>query len=154
MGYSYEIQYKSGKENTVADALSRVAGAELLCMALSIFQSDLLDLIQQSWHQDPHVQHILHQIQQGFPIPNYEWVNQQLRRKEKLVVGLNSELRQKLLSWAHASPVAGYSGREATLHKDVSSFVRKCVVCQACKYDNAAYPGLLQPLQILSLIHI
>lgn len=106
------------------------------------------------------MQHILLQIQQGFPIPNYEWVNQQLRRKGKLVVGLNSELRQKLLSWAHASPVAGHSGREATLHriksmfywkgvnKDVFSFVRRCVVCQACKYDNAAYPGLLQLLQI------
>jgi len=75
-------------------------------------------------------------------------------------VGANRELRQKLLNWAHASPVAGYSGRDTTLqriksmfywkglYKSVSSFVGRCVVCQACKYDNAAYPGLLQPLPI------
>lgn len=54
----------------------------------------------------------------------------------------------------------GYSGRDATtrrlktffswkvLHKDVSSFVRNCVVCQASKYDPSTYPGLLQPLPI------
>ena len=67
----------------------------------SVFLSNFwqaLVLIQQSWHKDPHLQHILHQIQQGFPIPNYEWINQQLRQKGKLLVGLNSELRQKLFS--------------------------------------------------------
>lgn len=54
----------------------------------------------------------------------------------------------------------GHSGRDATtrrlktffswkvLHKDVSSFVRNCVVCQASKYDPSTYPGLLQPLPI------
>lgn len=41
MGFSYEIQYKSGTENKVADALSRVNGAELLLMAISVIQSDL-----------------------------------------------------------------------------------------------------------------
>lgn len=34
------------------------------------------------------------------------------------------------------------------MNKDVSHFVRRCLTFQACKYDNAAYPGLLQPLQL------
>jgi len=42
MGFDYIIQYKSGAENTVADALSRVSGASLLLMALSHIQSYLL----------------------------------------------------------------------------------------------------------------
>ncbi|XP_021717906.1 uncharacterized protein LOC110685687 [Chenopodium quinoa] len=55
---------------------------------------------------------------------------------------------------------SGHGGRELTLKKiklfywrgitkDVSAFVRKCVVCQASKYDTSAYPGHLQPLPIL-----
>lgn len=41
MGFDYEIEYKSGSENAVADALSRVSGAELLYMALSVLDSNL-----------------------------------------------------------------------------------------------------------------
>ena len=32
--------------------------------------------------------------------------------------------------------------------KVVRQFIRECVVCQTCKYDNSAFPGLLQPLPI------
>ncbi|CAL9221051.1 unnamed protein product [Arabidopsis halleri] len=32
--------------------------------------------------------------------------------------------------------------------KDIQTFIRSCAVCQQCKSDNAAYPGLLQPLPI------
>lgn len=54
----------------------------------------------------------------------------------------------------------GYSGRDATyqkvrslfywkgMSKDIHAFIRSCSICQTCKYDNAASPGLLQPLSI------
>lgn len=32
--------------------------------------------------------------------------------------------------------------------RDVQNYMRTCSVCQACKYDTAASPGLLQPLPI------
>ena len=40
------------------------------------------------------------------------------------------------------------------LTQDVWSFVRNCKVCQASKYDIAAYPGLLQPLPVPSKVWI
>lgn len=34
------------------------------------------------------------------------------------------------------------------LSKDVKLGVKECLICQRCKYDNLAYPGLLQPLPV------
>nr|XP_033514864.1 uncharacterized protein LOC117279428 [Nicotiana tomentosiformis] len=42
MPFDYVIEYKKGVENKVADALSRVSGAELLALVVSITDSDLL----------------------------------------------------------------------------------------------------------------
>lgn len=36
-----KIQYKAGKENVVAYTLSRVQGAEILCMAIPVVDSNL-----------------------------------------------------------------------------------------------------------------
>jgi len=65
MGFEYEIHYESGAENVVADALSRVTWSELLLMAISTIQSDLLDLIKGASTTDPALQHIIHQKQQN-----------------------------------------------------------------------------------------
>jgi len=59
MGFNYIIQYKSGVDNIVADALSRVSGASLLLMAISHSQADLMQLIEHSWSSDPYLQHII-----------------------------------------------------------------------------------------------
>jgi len=45
MGFQYEIKYRSGQENATADALSRVVGAELLALALTGINTNILDLI-------------------------------------------------------------------------------------------------------------
>ena len=32
------------------------------------------------------------------------------------------------------------------MNKEVQQFITLCTICQACKYDTSAHPGLLQPL--------
>ncbi|GJY31879.1 putative ribonuclease H-like domain-containing protein, partial [Tanacetum coccineum] len=70
---------------------------------------------------------------------HYSWVNGQLRRKGKLVVGNNEELRQQLLQYFHADPSGGHSGSIRPGY-------------QTNKPDLSAYPGLLQHLPIPTLV--
>ena len=83
-----------------------------------------------------------------------------MRRKGKLVVGLDLPLCTDLLHHFHSSTLGGHSGVQQTmarlcavvylkgLKKKVRQFVRESSVCQQCKYDHAASPGLLQPLPV------
>lgn len=48
MGYIYEIHYKKGQENAAAEALSRMPSAEVLFLAISVIQTDILDKIKAS----------------------------------------------------------------------------------------------------------
>jgi len=162
MGFCYEIQYRSGIENVVANALYRVSSSFLLLMTISIIQFDLMDLIDQSWSSDPYLDMIIQRKQQDAALfPKCQLINERLRRKGRLVVEADEGLRAKVLQWVHSSPLGGIEeGMQQKkknlkqlicwrgMHKSVQSFLRQCTVYQACKYENSAYPGLLQPLPI------
>ncbi|KAL8159021.1 hypothetical protein V2J09_000558 [Rumex salicifolius] len=163
--FDYDIQYKDGKENLVADALSRVEGSAVLSMALSVVESDLLAEIQLLYEADTVLKEIIAEFQtKGTGKKHYTWSHQLLRRKGKLVIGNSVALRDKILSWLHCSGTSGHLGRDATFQRvkslfywkglanDIQTFLRNCVVCQRSKYDRAASPGLIQPLPIPSQI--
>lgn len=64
LGFDYEIQYKQGKENMTADALSRVSNAEVLCLAISVVSSDMESVIQGSYILDPNIMIVSDNLQQ------------------------------------------------------------------------------------------
>ncbi|GJW66558.1 putative mitochondrial protein [Tanacetum coccineum] len=47
----------------------------------------------------------------------YTWTNGELKRKGKLVVGSNEQLRQALVTYFHSDPVGGHSGVQVTVKK-------------------------------------
>ncbi|KAL8129130.1 hypothetical protein V2J09_018285 [Rumex salicifolius] len=63
MGYSYEIQYKQGKDNVAADALSRVTGMQLLALTLTQAHAGFFDAIAALWESDPTLQKIISDLQ-------------------------------------------------------------------------------------------
>uniref|UniRef100_A0A803N1M4 Integrase zinc-binding domain-containing protein n=1 Tax=Chenopodium quinoa TaxID=63459 RepID=A0A803N1M4_CHEQI len=89
MGFDYEIQYKCGKENVAADALSMVQELEILFMAISLVDSNLSSLIIANYDLDA----------------NYAAIVQQLK------------IKTKILAWHHESPESGHGGRELTLKR-------------------------------------
>ncbi|GJV00143.1 retrotransposon-related protein [Tanacetum coccineum] len=161
LGFDYEIQYKKGVENKVADALSRVHSGELLSLLLTSVDSQLLDSIKATWNSDPVLHKLISELQLNpSSHSRYQWTGKELRRNNKLVIGNDTTLKQKLLHWMHNSPQGGHSGISTTLKRiqslfyrpklrtDVHTYIKECEVCQKCKADLAASPGLLQPLPI------
>jgi hypothetical protein len=169
LGYDYDIEYKQGKENVPADALSRIPSTALSALTTSTISTTFMEEIVQSYNQDPIIQTLIQELQQSpASHPHYTWVNGHLNRKGKIVVGSNEELRGKIISMFHNSTVGGHSGMRVTAksvgslfywrgqQKHIRQHVRECSVCQRNKHENVASPGLLQPLPIpyAPFIHI
>ncbi|GKC56094.1 putative mitochondrial protein [Tanacetum coccineum] len=165
MGFDYEAVYKKGKDNVAADALSRRTDvSELFALNTTSVSTDLYQRIVSNWSEDEQLQNIILDLKKGEVKKNYVFLNNQLLRKGKLVVGRNETLRKDLLSYFHDGAIGGHSGVKASsykicaifywkgLRKQVKTFVKECLVCQKCKLDLSAYPGLLQPLPILKTV--
>nr|GEX30991.1 retrotransposable element Tf2 [Tanacetum cinerariifolium] len=82
------------------------------------------------------------------------------KRKGKVVVRNDLELRKELAQHFHDEAIGGHSGAHVTmkklrsllywkgLKKMVKQMIRDCNACQRHKPDLSAYPGLIQPLPI------
>ena len=161
MEFEFSIEYKQGKENVAADALSRLKDIECKALTAQTIQPNVLDRIQSSRVSDASLATIIPALKENSSShKHYTWLNDQLRRKGKLVVGKDLQLRQELLHWFHNSTPGGHSGKIATCKRiqvvlywkgltlDVKQFMQQCATYQQCKYDHSAYLGLLQPLHV------
>jgi hypothetical protein len=160
-GYDYEIIYKKGKENVVADALSRKYEDEGSLFSLSFIVPDWLQAVHQEWLQDPKSLHLIQQLQNKAQAPpGYSWLQDELQYKVCLYLSKQSKLKSMVLSELHATPTAGHSGFTKTydrvkrsffwdgMKQDIHKFVAECEVCQHNKGERVKSPGTLQPLPI------
>ncbi|XP_061359324.1 uncharacterized protein LOC133303430 [Gastrolobium bilobum] len=121
MGYDFEIRYKPGKENTAADALSRVMDCKELTMVTSPDLQGLSEevsspsILSSSCCHSPGVS----LLSLGWPFGGIEDI--------------------KARGWCFF-----WKG----MRQDVAAFVRACAICQQQKYDHLKPAGLLQPLPI------
>ncbi|GKA83145.1 putative mitochondrial protein [Tanacetum coccineum] len=162
LGYDYEIVFKKGVDNAAADALSRVnQGAELLQTVVSSVSSDVMNQIKVSWQNDDTMQQLIKSLKDNSYKGNkLSLEGDLLKRKGKIMVGNEVELRKQLIAYFHESAVGGHSGVLVTtkklsvvfywkgLKRMVRQFVKECDTCQRQKPDLSAYPGCLQPLPI------
>ncbi|XP_058788145.1 uncharacterized protein LOC131662390 [Vicia villosa] len=161
-GFSFDIFYKPGKCNQVADALSRMhAEEEAILLSVSSPTPLILNQLRQyyttdkqgqeliaKYNSDPHMQVL------------YKFKNNIMLYKDKIYIPAIPEMRQHLLHEFHSTPSAGHSGTQPTLarlsssfnwpgvYKDVKLFVESCSICQRNKYMPKRKQGLLQPLEI------
>lgn len=163
MGFTYEIHYKPGKENLVADALSRIpADSTTTCFsALSSPSSSLISQLQDFFLHNPEGQKLVSKVTADSTMQqNFTYKAGLIYFKDRLFVPKESNLLLPVLEEFHASPMGGHSGIKATLarisavfywpgmHSDVKLHVNKCTTCQYNKYSTHSPYGLLQPLPI------
>jgi hypothetical protein len=161
LGYSYQIVYKPGPQNKVADALSRVHSITAQHLAITVPHWNFIKKLQQSFSEDEQLQQLIQQIQhepqkhEGFKI-----INGMLFYINKLYIPPSSPLKQSLLEEFHSSLFGGHSGIHKTwgrikenvywegMKSDVIQFINSCQVCQQTKIPAQLPYGLLQPLPI------
>ncbi|GKB74330.1 putative mitochondrial protein [Tanacetum coccineum] len=99
LGYDYEISYKKGSDNCVADALSRVSsGTELNSLVVSSISSNILQQVKDSCNNDLSLQAIIQQLKdKKYLGDKYSWVDGVLRRRDKIVVGNDVQLRNSII---------------------------------------------------------
>jgi hypothetical protein len=124
LGYDFEIIYKKGKQNVVADALSRKdEDVEAFLYAISIIQPDWIIEARDEWKNDEKVWTLIQRLQQDSSASNtFTWKNDSLWYKYCLYLCKKSQLKQKVLLEFHTSPVGGNSGFLKTYHRVKNDF--------------------------------
>ena len=147
LGYDFEIIYKQGKLNVVADALSRKnEEVEALLCAISIIQPDWITEARDEWKKDEEVWTLIQKLQQDPSTSDtFSWKNDSLWYKDSLYLCKNSQLKQKIFLELQTSPLEGHSVFLKTCHRvkkdffwdglksDIRKFVAECLVCQQNK---------------------
>ncbi|GAU25204.1 hypothetical protein TSUD_151040 [Trifolium subterraneum] len=160
LGYDFSIEYKPGKDNVVADALSRV-----MTLAWSEPQFRLLHQIKAIQKQDPTLVKIrMECAQHSQPGSHYTIKDDLLFWKQRIVIPHDGALIQQVLYELHTSPLGGHAGITRTvarvkaqfywsdMKKDIVEYVQNCEICQKAKTANTLPAGLLQPLPIPSQV--
>jgi len=171
LGYDFFTEYKQGRDNKVADALSRQADEcgsaqeEFSVSLISFPTPDWISELKSSYKGDPKALAILEELQTGTTNSRGFTLQQDLPLcKGRLWIVKGSPFQQQILEFLHSSPAAGHSSYHKTLARakvnflwtgmkaDIKTFVRECQVCQENKHETVLPAGLLQPLPIPSRV--
>lgn len=156
--FDYTIEYKKGKENIAADALSR---RDTQCYPITVCVPEWLEDVKLSYIQDKDSGKLLQKIAKDVSDPPQYTIKEGIiRHGSKIYVGASTNMRLQLLENFHQSGFGGHSGTKATyqrikrvfcwphLKQMVQKFVAECPVCQLVKVEHVHPAGLLKPLDI------
>lgn len=162
LGFDYEIQYKAGSSNIVANSLSRIdCSSQAQCLILSVphheFMIQLKDSLKASTEFQQQREAILAHPEQYL---DFSISDDLILLRGVIWLDSKNPFIQSLLHEYHATPIGGHFGIKKTLHrlqssfhwpsmaKDVRAFIRNCIVCQQVKHLTRKPAGLLQPIPI------
>jgi hypothetical protein len=160
LGLNYTVEYKEGRTNKVADALSRATHSHRV-LAISTIIPKWIEQVLLSYNGDTQCSDMINKLSvDAQAIPHFTLTNGLLRYKQRLYIGGNGDLKQQLINSFHASALGGHSEERATyqriklnffwpkMKQQIIDFVKTCAICQKNKSENVPYPGLLQPLPV------
>ncbi|XP_075074758.1 uncharacterized protein LOC142162316 [Nicotiana tabacum] len=124
LGLDYEVQYKKGAENRVADVLSMRGEKDSSLFALSSTKPTWMSEVEQSFEHDPATHKLITElITSTNSSPIYTLLQGILRYDQKIYIGKGTDLRAKIFEALHQSPLGGHSGQQGYLQKDEDDFL-------------------------------
>lgn len=161
MGFDFEVVYKPGRQNTVADALSRRDEPAVSLCAITTPMFDWLRELRIANSMDPALDALRDQILSGDKTTPWALIDSIVTFKQRLYIPPASALLQMVLSMVHDDK---HEGIQKTLHRlrrefhtpddrcVVQEFVKACTVCQRNKTEHLHPAGLLLPLPVPSVV--
>ena len=124
MGYAFIVEYKKGKDNLVADALSRLEDEEgasssacTLCI-ISFPTHTWIPELKDSYESNPDLYQLLQAFQTGGgKFPKGSHCRMDSYYKGRIYLGPKSHLKFFVLHYVQNSPLGGQSDYLNTLHK-------------------------------------
>lgn len=158
--FKFEIKYKAGKDNVVADALSRATHQlENQAMMTHQLETDLAARVFAAYEVDDLCKKLIDDTNRP---SNVRWDGQKLWKhiggSWKWWIPEDEGLRNEVLKECHNTSIAGHLGRNKTksrvqhryywpkLTSDVQVYVGQCIQCQRNKASHQKPMGKLQPL--------
>ena len=162
----FEVKYRPGKTNVVADALSRQSHLS----AITTLTTRLADnqIFEEGYKKDKYFAPICETLQhpdeasekEKAQARNFEWKNNRiyLKQDQRLAIPHDKQLRTHILREHHDIDIAGHLGIDKTteaiirqfywpkIRKDIKKYIQTCDTCQRTKPTNQHPSGLLQPL--------
>jgi len=163
IGYDFVVEFRAGKENLVADALSiqEDTADKGTLWAISTPIVNWADQLKNSYKIDLEIQAIMQQLdQETISSLKYHFRGGILYYKQRVYISQSSPIKTAILNNIHDSPSSGHTGFERTLKRarrdffwvgmksDIQTYIKQCEVCQRAKGENTKPSGLLQPLPI------
>jgi hypothetical protein len=161
--FDFEIKHIKGKENRVADALSRIMKTIHLAV-VSICETDVKERVRNAQEIDTFFQTMTSYLQQeptGIKYGGYQMMEGSLLTyRSRLYIPDCDDLKRFIMDELHKRPYTGHPGYHkmimATkrqfywpgLKKDIAEYLAKCIECQQVKVEHRHPAGLLQPLPI------
>ena len=174
--FNFTMRYKEGKNNTVADALSRRADHRTAAQperAASDSPEEEINAIDTA--STTSLRDQIQQLKASYLLDDYTRERLQhpdkhsdcvvkdgllYDRADRLVIPDDRALKTRILYELHDNRLAGHMGITKTeelvtrlfswkgIREDITAYVNDCVVCQLSKTATSAPPGLLQPIPI------
>ena len=142
LGYNYKVEYKKGKENKVADALSRVQHTTTV-QAISLVVPVWIEQVINTYQDDRACLDLITKLSvDANAVPNFTLQNGILRYKGRVLVGTSGSLKSLLLDIFHKLALGGHSGERATyqrlklvfywpkMHHEAKEYVKIYPICQ------------------------
>jgi hypothetical protein len=171
--FNFTIQYVKGKDNVVADALSRRPDHETVPAVIAAVEATVNELHQFGISSVQPVS-VLTQVKAAYAADTacadilanpdrhsaYQVKNGVIYKGTQIYIPKDKTIQTQLLAEAHDIPVGGHVGVTKTtelltrlyywpgMHADVKQYVRSCLPCQANKPSPQLPMGLLQPLPV------